>query len=86
VSLNIKNERVHELARRAASRTGKSQTSVIEEALRRYLDELEDSESDEQRWQRVDQILGEMHARLAATPGGLDLSTDFLYDENGLPA
>jgi antitoxin VapB len=83
--LNIKNERVHELARRAANRTGKSQTSVIEEALRRYLDELEREESDEERWQRVDQILANMHARLAAIPDGLDLSTDFLYDENGLP-
>jgi len=86
VSLNIKNERVHELARRAASRTGKSQTSVIEEALRRYLDELEREESDEERWTRAAQILADMHARLAAIPGALDLSTDFLCDENGLPA
>ena len=33
MSLNIKNERVHELAREAARRTGMNQTSVIEAAL-----------------------------------------------------
>ena len=33
MSLNIKNERVHALAREAARITGKSQTGVIEEAL-----------------------------------------------------
>jgi len=33
MGLNIKNERVHALAREAAKVTGKSQTSAIEEAL-----------------------------------------------------
>ncbi len=33
MSLNIKNERVHRLARQAAAVTGKTQTGVIEEAL-----------------------------------------------------
>ena len=33
MSLNIKNPRVHELARAAAKVTGKSQTGVVEEAL-----------------------------------------------------
>ncbi len=33
MSLNIKNERVHALAREAARVTGKNQTSAIEEAL-----------------------------------------------------
>ena len=41
MSLNIKNERVHELAREAARRTGKSQTRVIEEALEKLLADLE---------------------------------------------
>lgn len=40
MSLNIKKERVHELAREAAAVTGQSQTSVIETALERYLAEL----------------------------------------------
>lgn len=38
MSLNIKSERVHALARQAAQVTGKSQTSVIEEALVRLLE------------------------------------------------
>ncbi len=37
MGLNIKNERVHELARQAATVTGKSQTGAIEEALERLL-------------------------------------------------
>jgi antitoxin VapB len=37
MSLNIKNARVHELAREAARVTGKSQTGAIEEALERLL-------------------------------------------------
>ena len=87
MSLNIKNERVHEMAREAAARTGKSQTSVVEEALRRYLDQLIHEESLEERRARTLAILDDMRARLSQMPGGLDLSTDFLYDEEtGLPA
>lgn len=37
MGLNIKNERVHALAREAATITGKSQTGAIEEALERLL-------------------------------------------------
>ncbi|WP_256841551.1 type II toxin-antitoxin system VapB family antitoxin [Ornithinimicrobium cryptoxanthini] len=39
MGLNIKNQRVHDLAREAARLTGKSQTAVIEEALERLLQE-----------------------------------------------
>jgi antitoxin VapB len=86
VSLNIKNERVHDLVRQAAARTGKSQTSVVEEALRRYLDQLERERSQADRDRRVDELLADIHARIAADPRSYDSSTDFLYDENGLPA
>jgi antitoxin VapB len=37
MGLNIKNQRVHELAREAARVTGRSQTAAIEEALERLL-------------------------------------------------
>lgn len=40
MGLNIKNPRVHELAREAARRTGKSQTGAVEEALERLLEDL----------------------------------------------
>lgn len=37
MALNIKNDRVHALARKAAAVTGKSQTGAIEEALEQLL-------------------------------------------------
>jgi antitoxin VapB len=80
VGLNIKNEHVHELVREAARRTGKSQTSVVEEALRRYLDELARAA----KRTRADDILAEMRAELA----GVDLRMEIedLYDPHtGLP-
>lgn len=89
MSLNIKNERVHALAREAARRTGKTQTGVIEEALERLLREL-GSESEEERRARA--------ARVTAIARAFDeLLTDedrermrnhadWLYDEEtGLP-
>lgn len=40
MSLNIKNERTHALVRELAALTGMSQTSAVEDAVRRRLDEL----------------------------------------------
>lgn len=83
MSLNIKNERVHALAREAAAKTGKSQTSVIEEALRRYLDQLERERRDRDR--ELDTLLEEIHRIVRTLPPGM--TTDDLYDpETGLPA
>jgi antitoxin VapB len=84
MSLNIKNERVHQLARDAAARTGLSQTSVIEEALLQYLRSLDDDKDAKRR--RVDEILAMFDARLTdedRAAMGRDL--DELYDEAGLP-
>ena len=87
MSMNIKNERVHDLARQAAALTGRSQTSVVEEALRRYLEELQRDARREAQRDRTDEILAEMRAIIASDPERFDLSTDFLYDpETGLPA
>ncbi len=80
MSLNIKNERVHALAREVAARTGRSQTSAIEIALQRYLDELQRSE----RRERLDALIAEIHRSGIAER--IPADTDFLYDERGLPA
>jgi len=40
MSLNIKNERTHALVKELAQRTGRSQTSAVEEAVRRYLSDV----------------------------------------------
>lgn len=87
--MNIKNERVHQLAREAAAKSGRSQTSVLEEALVRYLAEL-DGESDPARARRceaVDRVLAKLDQRLADRDRAslLKASKD-LYDHSGLPA
>lgn len=86
MSLNIKNEHVHELAREAARRTGKSQTSVIEEALEKFLADLDYSpEAIEARTADLLAIAADFRSRL--TPGDRErMTTDGLYDdETGLP-
>lgn len=86
MTLNIKNERVHELARTAAHRTGASQTRVIEEALERYLTELDTAEADvlDGRRAAAHEVVDDMRRRLRAA-GSPTLSTEELYDETGLP-
>ena len=89
MSLNIKNERVHSLAREAARVTGKTQTSVIEEALVKLLAEygIDPVEADRQR--RMD-TMRRIALEYSALPEreGVDVirSEEDLYDpETGLP-
>jgi antitoxin VapB len=83
MSLNIKNEATHELVRRLAELTGQSQTSAVEEAVRRRLAELEREGDRETRIQRLLEIgrqtAAEMDPKLSNDPN------DFLYDDMGLP-
>lgn len=82
MSLNIKNERVHDLVREAARKTGQSQTSVIEEALRRYLAALDR----ETRRQRADEIVAEMQ-QMWRESDAPPFTAEDLYDPvTGLPA
>lgn len=89
MSLNIKNERVHALAREAARVTGKTQTSVIEEALVKLLAEygVDPVAADrERRMDVVRQIQIEVQ-NLPETEGDDRIRCeDDLYDpETGLP-
>jgi len=85
VSLNIKNEHVHDLAREAARLTGKSQTSVIEEALERLLADLEHERRKAGLKEDIMAIAADFQARTIAAGDG-PLSSDWLYDdETGLP-
>lgn len=86
MSMNIKNEHVHELAREAARRTGKSQTSVIEEALEKFLADLEHERRRVGLKDDLMAIAADFQARL--TPEDRErMNTDWLYDdETGLPA
>jgi antitoxin VapB len=83
VSLNIKNEETHRLVRRLAELTGQSQTSAVEDAVRRRLEELERTESRNARREAMLRI-----ARESAALIDPDLSNDpneILYDDLGMP-
>lgn len=87
MSLNIKSERVHALAREAARVTGKSQTGAVEEALTRL---LRDYDRDPERAglaERVDRVREIVSAYAAAPEPGASPVRDVedLYDEDGLP-
>jgi antitoxin VapB len=81
--LNIKNEETHRLVRRLAELTGQSQTSAVEDAVRRRLEELERTESRSARREAMMRIAGESAALL--DPERSNNPNDFLYDELGMP-
>jgi antitoxin VapB len=88
MSLNIKNERVHALAREAARVTGKSQTGAIQEALERLLAAYDADPAEARVSAKIDLVTG-LVADYVGDPGdkerGLRRVED-LYDEStGLP-
>jgi antitoxin VapB len=88
MGLNIKNERVHELARQAARVTGKSQTGAIEEALERLLLAYDQDPEQARIATKVDLVHGFV-AAYVADPGDAEreiATVEDLYDEaTGLP-
>ena len=88
MSLNIKNARVHDLARRAAEVTGKSQTAAIQEALERLLEAHDaDPRAVDLAWRRDRLIvLGHQYSERPATEGGIHEVEDLYDPTTGLPA
>lgn len=88
MSLNIKNQRVHDLARQAAAATGRSQTSVIELALERLLREQGLDPEAAATAARID-VARAIAAEYRADPGRTDRQirvVEDLYDAHtGLP-
>ncbi|MGL5866097.1 MAG: type II toxin-antitoxin system VapB family antitoxin [Dermatophilaceae bacterium] len=88
MSLNIKNERVHALAREAARVTGKTQTSAIEEALERLLQEHGADPGAARRAHQVD-VVRSIVVAYAAEPVRPDreihTAEDLYAAETGLP-
>jgi antitoxin VapB len=82
MAMNIKSERAHDLARRAARLTGSSQTAAVETALSRYLEELEQRDSGVEN--ELARVLRALDARLSEEDR-LALRTTDLYDDKGLP-
>ncbi len=86
MSLNIKNEETHRLVRELAALTGQSQTSAVEDAVRRRLAELNFDKDRERRYLALRRIADEGRAITRADPEWLATNwDDELYDENGLP-
>ena len=83
--LNIKNERVHRLAREAARVTGRTQTGAIEEALVKLLREYDVDPDQARTGPVVDRVLA-IAAAPQADPGRGHLRAGAPYDEaTGLP-
>lgn len=87
MSLNIKNEHVHALARQLAERTGATQTSAIEDALERRLADLDARDREAARRRRLLRLMDEIESE--TTDEQRDATRrvqDQMYDESGLPA
>ncbi len=89
MGLNIKNERTHALVKELARRTGRSQTSAVEEAVAARLATLGEDVADPAREQRLDAaraVVAAFRADLTDEDVSLITSADHdLYDEKGLP-
>lgn len=87
MGLNIKNPRVHEPAREVARRTGATQTSAIEDALQRRLDDLQAVDDDEARHGRLLRLMDEIEAEATDEQrAATQAAAEALYDDKGLPA
>lgn len=82
MSLNIKSDKAHGLARRLARETGKSMTAVVEKALEDQLMRLHRHAEREYRFQRIKEIVD----GLPPAPPGVTSDHSDLYDDDGLPA
>jgi antitoxin VapB len=82
MSLNIKSDRAHHLARQLARATGKSMTAAVENALEDHLMRLHRQAEREYRFQRIKEIVDS----LPPVPEGVTSDHSDLYDDDGLPA
>lgn len=83
MSMNIKNEEAHRLARQLASLTGESVTAAVTIALRERLDRVQD-ERGTGLAARLLAIGNACAVRLREPYRSID-HADLLYDERGLP-
>lgn len=86
MGLNIKNEHVHELAREAARRTGRTQTGAIQLALEKLLEETDAERLRAERARRIDLVLAEVDAIVTdKMREDIRAFEADMYDEDGLP-
>ncbi len=83
MSLNIKNEDAHRLARELAEATGESMTVAVSEAIRQRLERVREN-SRAGLAERLLTIGRECAAHMKEPYRSIDLD-ELLYDEKGLP-
>jgi len=84
VSLNIKNEETHRLVRRLAELTGQSQTSAVEDAVRRRLAELSREDEIARSFANIMEISRQSSAAMTEEEKAVTLE-ELLYDDQGMP-
>ena len=83
MSLNIKNEEAHRLARELAEATGESMTVAVGEAIRERLERVR-SKSSKGLAERLLKIGRDCAAHLKEPYKSMDID-ELLYDEKGMP-
>jgi antitoxin VapB len=83
MSLNIKNEETHRMARELARATGESMTAAVSEAIRERLERVRGN-SRKSMAERLMELGRDCAARLKEPYKSMDVD-ELLYDENGLP-
>jgi antitoxin VapB len=83
MSLNIKDEKTHRMARELARLTGESLTAAVNEAVRERLEKVRGS-SRKSMAERLMEIGKDCASHLKEPYKSMDVD-ELLYDENGLP-
>lgn len=83
MSLNIKNEETHRMARELARLTGESMSVAVNEAIRERLERVR-GKSSKSMADRLMEIGKDCASRLKEPYKSMDVD-ELLYDENGLP-
>ena len=84
MSLNIKNEETHRLARELASATGESMTDAVSEAIRERLERVRSKNSREGLAEHLLRIGRDCAAHMKEPYKSMDID-ELLYDEKGMP-
>jgi antitoxin VapB len=83
MSLNIKNEETHRMARELARATGESMTAAVSEAIRERLERVRGN-SRKNMAERLMELGRDCAARLKEPYKSMGVD-ELLYDDNGLP-
>ena len=84
MSLNIKNEETHRLARELARVTGESMTVAVSKAIRERLERVRSRNSKEGLAERLLRIGRDCAAHIKEPYKSMDID-ELLYDEKGMP-